>query len=90
VRALFLLEKPSRKTAAHAATPATTGEAAARVLTQILMANEAPPDVRARLLDRAVALASAVPGYWFRYVPGSTVWGYVKGWEGFVRHGRVV
>ena len=79
VRALFLLERPSRKTTAHAATPATPGEAAARVLTQILMANEAPPDIRARLLDRAVALATAVPVFWFRYVPGPSVWDYVRG-----------
>jgi|GEM_PF-3737173 len=82
VRALFLLETPSRRTAAHAARPATAGEAAARVMTQILMAAEAPPELRRALLDRAVAFVSAAPVFWFRYVPGKTVWAYLCGLAG--------
>jgi hypothetical protein len=88
VRALFLLEAPSPRTAAHAVRPATRAEAAARVITQILMANEAPPAMRAQLLDRAVAFVSAVPVFWFRYVPGPTVWAYVRDLQWMTTSGR--
>jgi hypothetical protein len=78
VRRLYLLSRPSARTPRHAVEPVRRSEAAAAVLGQILMAGEAPAEVRARLLDRAAALVERVPVFRLAFRPEPSIWDFLN------------